>query len=275
MDTEIEMLHKRLLEMAIEFHKACSDLGVRYYLMYGTALGAGRHKGFIPWDDDMDVGVPREDYQRLREELPQRLPEYLQLWDYRTHTDMPMHFIKLIDSRTTVIESSFQKNIEGIYIDIFPIDGALMPTSLIEMIRRRKIWYHTAVCSYHYTTEKKDRHYKRVLKKWASAQNMIHTHEKIEKLLTFFPYQDMEYCCSYLGGYGIKEAIPKEILGRPTLYEFEGIQLYGPERLDEYLRCLYGEYMQLPPPEDRMPRHNYSILDFNTPYRVYSETHKK
>ena len=155
MTVDMEALHARLLEMMKEFHRVCVENGIRYYLVGGTALGARRHGGFIPWDDDMEVCVPREDYERLKRIAGLVFPEYLELMDYSAQPNRPMHFLKLIDARTTLIERSFRNCVEGVYIDIFPLDGALNPKCMAEKLRLLRVRFYKAVCMYHCTTDTK------------------------------------------------------------------------------------------------------------------------
>ena len=94
-------LHARLLAMMKDFHKVCEENGIHYYI-----VGARRHKGFIPWDDDLDVGVPRKDFERLAR-LESALPDYLEMRWYRNTERSPFQFIKLVDNRTTFIEQHY------------------------------------------------------------------------------------------------------------------------------------------------------------------------
>ena len=123
MDIDVVELHSRLLNMAKSFHKFCQENGLNYYILGGTCLGARRHKGFIPWDDDMDIGMPRKDYEKLIE-LQTSLPYYLELRYYENTPNSPMHFIKLIDNRRTLIEPRYNDYVEGLYIAIFTLDSA-------------------------------------------------------------------------------------------------------------------------------------------------------
>ena len=103
MNIEAEVLHNRLLSMMKSFHNFCEDNNIRYYMIGGTALGAIRHKGFIPWDDDVDIGVPRPDYEKLLT-LESQLPKGLEFLYYKNTSESPVHYVKLVDSNTTLIE---------------------------------------------------------------------------------------------------------------------------------------------------------------------------
>ena len=117
-------LQQKELELLTLFIQICSQLELRYYLVCGTALGAVKYGGFIPWDDDVDVSMPREDYEVFLQKAPALLPEHVFLQNYRTDPAFPQIFSKLRNSNTTYIEKSAGKlpiN-HGIYIDIFPLD---------------------------------------------------------------------------------------------------------------------------------------------------------
>ena len=112
------------LDMFKAFLSACKTLNLRYYLIGGALLGAVRHKGFIPWDDDIDIGMFREDYEKFKKKAQKFLPEYYFVQTNETEPAYPLSFIKIRDNRTTFIETSVKKfpiN-HGVYIDIFPLD---------------------------------------------------------------------------------------------------------------------------------------------------------
>ena len=120
--TELQEKEFELLKL---FILVCSSLKLRYYLVCGSALGAVKYKGFIPWDDDIDVGMPREDYEVFVSKAQELLPENVFLQNYRTDKSFPHVFTKLRNSDTTLIEENMAHlNMNhGIFIDVFPLDG--------------------------------------------------------------------------------------------------------------------------------------------------------
>ena len=119
---------QRIKEIELEIFKVFLDiankLDIKYYLIGGTLLGAVRHKGFIPWDDDIDVGLPRKDYEKFIAEAQKYLPDYYFLQTYETDPEYPLSFAKIRDSRTTYLETALnnKKINHGVFFDIFPLD---------------------------------------------------------------------------------------------------------------------------------------------------------
>ena len=131
---EQEKLKQIELNLLVCFKEICEKHKLDYFLTGGTLLGAVRHKGFIPWDDDIDVGMPREDYETFLRVASSCLPDGIFLQTRKTDPEVPFNFAKLRDSRTTFIETSI-KDLDinhGVYIDIFPID--YFPASKFQLI---------------------------------------------------------------------------------------------------------------------------------------------
>ena len=263
-----EEIHARLLCMLKDLHKICAENHITYYMIGGTALGAVRHKGFIPWDDDADIAMPRPDYERFSALAREKFPEYLELRWYKNTENSPFQFIKLIDNRTTLKEEMYNNYVEGLYIDIFPLDGA-RPDGFFENIRRRRIWFlHTLVIEKS-STQKKTTTLKRIGKKCIKTLNLKWLHNRLEKRLLGASYEDCPLTANFLGAWRDLEVMEKRIFGTPKLYPFEDAEFFGPEIIDKYLTELYGDYMTPPSPENQVFRHNYPLLDFDMSYREY------
>ena len=108
MEIETRDLQLALLNMMKSFHEVCQENNITYYMLGGTCLGAIRHSGFIPWDDDMDVGIPRKDYEKLCRIAKDILPSNLALRYYTNTANSPFHFVKLINTNTTLIENNYR-----------------------------------------------------------------------------------------------------------------------------------------------------------------------
>ena len=266
-DYSAEEIHGQLLAMAKDFHRICVENNLKYYMLGGTMLGAVRHKGFIPWDDDMDFGMPRVDYDKFISISQRILPEHYELRFYKNAANSPMHYAKFIDNRTTLIEASYTNYVEGLYIDIFPLDGA-GDGSHSDKIRAKRILLKQILIMNHCTTREK-KGIRKLLKKYAQMRNIDHLHASIEKLMTAKKLSESTLIANYLGAWAEKEIMPKEIMGIPKLYRFEDTEFFGSENADIYLSRLYGDYMKLPPKEKQVFKHNYFYLNYNLPYREY------
>ena len=272
MEIDVKILQNHLLVMMLRFHNFCEENGLKYYILGGTFLGAIRHKGFIPWDDDMDIGMPREDYEKLCNLSPKSFPENLELRFYKNTDKSPFHFVKLVDSSTTLIERAYTDYVEGAYIDIFPLDGARdYKNSFLERIRCKRIWFDKVMILYNSMTETRPSFAKKVLISIAKLQNLRAMHDRIERKITRYSFEDSEFIANFYGAYKERDICPKKYLGTPTLYEFEGYKLYGPEDADNYLKGVYGDYMKLPPKEQQVLTHNYYYINLNLPFRSYKD----
>lgn len=272
METELKKLQKVELNMLKEIHTICEAHRIKYFLIAGTLLGAVRHGGFIPWDDDIDIGMPRPDYDKFAQIARQKLPEYMDIQAYNSHNYYPINFIKVIDKRTRLTEEAYSERVSGVFIDVFPIDGS--PNNRI----LRKLHYlHVkiyrlliAYCCYNESIIK-DNGLKRMIK--LSIMHIVkileklgflkisYLHKKMDKLLKKYDYDSSLIVCNYLGGWGQREFVPKEYIGIGAPIMFEGHVFWGVEKPHEYLVKVYGDYMKLPPEEERESHHSFSILE--------------
>ena len=263
-----------LLEMLKWFHGFCQENGIVYYVIGGTMLGTIRHKGFIPWDDDIDVGIPRADYEKLlanKDYLFKNENRYC-LESFRDgKTDFEYPYAKIYDTQTTLIENCRTKTKRGIYIDVFPLDG--IGDNKEEAYRNyshilKKInFLMTRVC-----TLRKGRAWMKnmaIIISQLIPQFILKNHgliERIDNICKSRNFETSEYVGCLVGNWGMKEIIPKQYLGTPMLYKFEDTEVYGPEKFDEYLTCLYGNWRKMPPIEKQKSHHNYLFLDLNKSY---------
>lgn len=130
-------------EMLKEFVRICEELNLTYYLVCGSALGAVKYQGFIPWDDDLDVALPRPDYEIFCQKAQSMLPSHLFLQNYKTDSQYPLFMSKIRDNRTTFVEPLY-KNIKmnhGVYIDVFPIDGYPIKEKEKVHFEKKKVLY--------------------------------------------------------------------------------------------------------------------------------------
>lgn len=240
-------------------HNVCEENGLRYYLCGGSLIGAVRHNGFIPWDDDIDVDMPREDYMRLKKIISSN--NKYRLLTYESSTNYNLAFGKLIDCNTSIIENNNpEESVEwGIYVDIFPIDGlpknyyklyfnALVRLNEFILIGTRK----TLPWSAGIVKSLKNRTKHRITK--------VIGVKRLKKLLLSlsqkYLFENSEMVCCIGGGYGRKELYPRHYFDKRILADFAGKKYYIPAEYDAFLTQMYGDYMKLPPKEDRIAHHS-------------------
>ncbi len=266
-------LQKRLLEMLRWFHEFCVEHDVTYYVAGGTLLGAVRHKGFIPWDDDVDIVLPRPDYERLIQ-LARRedCGRYLVETPDSENPDFYYAHAKLFDTETTLVEKAKYEIKRGVFLDLFPLDGAgssyaeakrtwgkvakwnNLRTARVGVVRPQRSAFKNLVIEIAQLIPGA------LLDDRALAQKISHMWEDGS-------YENSTYVSVFVGSYGKKEIWPKYIYGQPQIMEFEDLSVYGVEQPELYLEAFYGDWRVLPPTDQREGvRHDYLELDLNRSY---------
>ena len=266
---DIRILQQKIIGNLDAVDRVCREHHLRYYLWAGTMLGAVRHKGFIPWDDDMDICMPRPDYDRLMQHADEWLPRPLEALCMETHPSYPGTFAKIIDASTTLIEREHSDYVGGIYIDVFPIDG--IPQN--PLMRRIATARYKALDKLLYFLHRNPYKHGHGFSSWPVLLiQRLFTQEWARRQLRAaylaYDYDQSNYVIDYDDGVG--GIIPKTMLGKPQPVEFEGHQVMGVEHADDYLRQKYGDYMTVPP-HDNQRQHNFFYLDYNLPYRQYHD----
>lgn len=266
-------LQKKEFELLKIFVDICEKLDLKYYLVCGSALGAVKYGGFIPWDDDVDVAMPRKDYETFLDRAPEFLPPYFFIQNYRTDPEFPKVFTKLRDSRTTYIEFDYRNlNINhGVFIDIFSLDGYPVDGFERWLFEFRKKWYmRLTSCSLDSEASARSNKFRRLLrclgfhKRTASLlnsyENMIINHSHDEECTVF---------CNYGNFRGEMRKTPKNVYGDGTPAVFEGLDVYVPDDSHTYLSDLYGDYNLDLPEDEKKGHHGYAVLDLEIPYTEY------
>ena len=246
---EIEEAHDLLLCIAKQFATICNNNRIPYYMLGGTMLGAVRHKGFIPWDDDMDFGVPRSYFNQLIQLLDKDLPAPYRCLTYKNHPGVYSAIIKLDDSRTVVIDPNVREPIDrqiGLSIDIFPLDYCNINDVKIKRIFR--LWL---IYQYIYVGNSGGSRWKNMIKDVLSTICPISRETMLNKMHSLIKYlEEGPYLANIFGAWKYKEFIPKEWYGDKNEYAFEDTFFYGLKEYDKYLCQMYGDYMT-PPVGDR------------------------
>lgn len=267
---QIQKLKEVELDILKAFVDVCEKLHLRYYLLGGTLLGAVRHRGFIPWDDDIDVGMPREDYERFIKEGQALFPPHLFIQDVSTDPEWCFNFVKIRNSDTAFVELSTKNmNINhGVFLDVFPLDfypkGKLRGAFL--NFKKDIMWCR--ICDRLYLPDSKTAFIKLLI----FLSKIIYPSFKktvIKRDRLFRSVESSDRVANFSGAWGKKEIVPKEWYGDGVLLEFEGLSVRAPSEYDKWLTQVYGDYMTLPPEEKRIGHHYTETVDFEKPYTEY------
>ncbi|HPR32974.1 MAG TPA: LicD family protein [Prolixibacteraceae bacterium] len=235
----------RILEILVEVDRICTENDISYWLDYGTLLGAVRHRGFIPWDDDVDIAVPRKDYKRLCAILKEKLPANLTFQDETTDKRYFLKFAKVRDLHSFLDDPIMQnKGIKehGLYIDIFPLEKLFSKNlkTFIEYIygnafkRYRKFYPGTS--------------------KYISGVILMPFAVCFIQLVRFFSW--LIPTQRYYTGCGVpfyyRHTYHTRFIFPLTTIEFEGYRFKAPCNTDLYLKNIYGDYWKIPPEEKRI-----------------------
>ena len=271
-EKELQCIHNIELELFKLFIEICDREKLKYYIIGGTLLGAVRHQGFIPWDDDIDVGMLRKDYEKFLLVADKYLPEHVFLQTCRTEPGYPLFFAKLRNSNTTFIESTARKaNINhGVFIDIFPLDYyPLSPLTKIYVTRMLAV-YHKRMIESCYKHEPSKALKKRIISYIISAllPDVKKVIEKRDSVVRSIP--NGKDIINWSGAWGIKkERVPLAWFDESVQLMFEGFKVNAPKEYDAYLTQIYGDYMQLPSEEKRVSHHHAEQIDFERAYTQY------
>lgn len=257
--TECKKIEIEILDYVTEL---CNKNNLTYFLGGGTLLGAVRHKGFIPWDDDVDIMMPREDYDKLAQVISNIDNNRFLYLNYKDNNDYYYPFAKVVDKRTKVKELDCKEIKDlGVYIDIFPIDNVSDDMQENKKLFKKYKMYDILLGSYKMPKEelKKNNIVKRILRyilKWYMSifNNYKKVLEKMENLGKKYPNSNTVACIT--GRYFEKEIMPKSYIEDFIMAKFEDREYKIPKGYDLYLTKHYGDYMQLPPKEKQVSNHD-------------------
>ena len=273
MENNVNSSELKRIELGIfkEYIKICEKFNLTYFIAGGTALGAVRHGGFIPWDDDIDVVMPRPDYDKFLQYAQKELPNELFLQTNDSDKDYVGIYAKLRNSNTTFIETSV-KNLSinhGVFIDIFPIDGYPSDYKKAKKIKQKSNLVKKALNSYYYPSSFRKRLTsiisKIILGKFTKKSIITYFDNYAKKI----KYEESLLTTCHGGVWGDKEIVKKEYYGQGKLIKFENLFVNGPEKIEDYLKSKYGDYMQLPPIEKRVSHHYCETIDLQNSYKKY------
>lgn len=250
----IEESKQMQLDIMDKIDEFCKKNNIHYTLAYGTLLGAVRHNGFIPWDDDIDLQLPRPDYDRFVASFEGVYPN-LKIQTPETDDTYNRFFGKVYDDRTVIVESLIRT---GVYIDIFPVDGVPaddMSAYATELENLRMV-LGKVTKFYKFQNPKLFLYIKYLFKKilYPSRKNVL---EMVDGFVHKYPFENTAQVGSPSSPYIQKECLNPEIFKSYRKYMFEGREYMGISNYDEYLTHYYKDYMQLPPEEKRVSHHEF------------------
>lgn len=266
---DIRPLQLRLLDILLVIQQMCEAHGLRYYLADGSLIGAVREKGFIPWDDDIDICMPRPDYEQLIEHSKEWLPERYEFVCFENDTSYPLHFGKVQDRESTLVERPHLYYLGGVYVDVFPIDGA--PKGMLA--RRWWNFRYQFLRKMLYFSYRDPYRHGHGASSWVplltrKIMPMAGWQRAVKRCMMEYRFEDCD-AVSFNHNDGLGAMIDKEaVLGEPTPVEFEGKQVWGLKNNDAYLTQLFGDYMT-PPPPNKIHQHNFFYMNLEEPYRTF------
>lgn len=263
----IEELRRIQISMLRYIDEICTKNNLKYFLLGGTLIGAIRHKGYIPWDDDIDICMPIDDYMKLIKIVNESNdPNYIILNPYE-HKDYYYSFAKMVNLNTVLIEDNYNriKNM-GVFLDIFPIYN--MPENKKELekfykkfIKLEKVFFRNyGYEKYYYTNNIVKKYLKMIIYFPEHIFLKKKIYNKLQETLKLMnKYKDVE--TNLIGNIAppcsIEFVMRKEIYSSSVDVDFEGLKVKAPIGYDEHLKKTFGDYMKLPPKEEQIAKHNF------------------
>ena len=264
---------KEIQVVSLEILKTITDIceaqNLRYFLIYGTLIGAVRHKGYIPWDDDVDIMMPRPDYDKLLAYLYRNMDKYsnLEVFNHNINKLYPYMITRISDIRYEIEMENEKSYGMGVFIDIYPFDG--LGNTEKEAIkyglkgdRLSSICYQAT--REHFALETTTSLIRKIIKyPFYLISKMIGKdiiQDKLESLARVKSYDESMYvgCVVWLSG-GAKDIFKKEWFDEYVIVPYEKYEFRIPKEYDKILTHIYGDYMKLPSEKDRVGHHNYRV----------------
>ncbi len=266
MDRTLRDLQLCELEIVRDVAAVCMRHGLQLYMMGGTFLGAVRHHGFIPWDDDVDLALSRPDYETFLSVAPDELTGGHTLRHFASDPDMPYYPAQVLDPAFRILDTSATEEKERCaWIDLFPLDG-VPDGALSFFFYKYRLLYLRMMLKYSQFSEivavglaHRPLHERLLiaLGKHLRLEKRLDTGKRmrlIDRQLKKYPYEGAGRVVNFMGAYKFREMFPKKIYDDAAEYPFEDMMLPAPRDYDTVLRQMYGDYMT-PPPDREKNKH--------------------
>ena len=269
---DLHRLHQVQVDILDEIVRICKKHGLQYFLIGGTLLGAVRHKGFIPWDDDLDIGMLRDDYERFLELCETELDDAYLLDCYKTNPKYSLPFAK-IRRKGTVYEEEALSQIEGIpkgiWVDIFPLDNVRRKGGFGQAIQATVVSLLSGFVLVEQRGHRPRTLKGRVARRVLSILGVEMSFRWLEKAMTFWNKSNTDFLVNLSSHYGYKkETFHKCKFFPPQKLEFEGSLYDVPNDYDHILTTVFGDYMT-PPPKNQRINHRPVRIDFGDGTRAF------
>lgn len=271
---KVQLIQLQILQ---EFMQICQRHNLRWYMIGGSLIGVLRHKGFIPWDDDIDIGMPRKDYERFLA-LQKEYPKGYVLTNHKSDKMWQFNFSQFVDNESEIIvHMNEQPRYCKVWIDVFPLDG-LPSNRFLRWLHGKRILMYRYLVQIPNLKTQVDTHkvgrpwYEKLIIRvlhFIPIGNLINVEwglSAMERTLKKHDFDQSQWVGNLLGKYREREYMPKEWWGTPVLLPYEGIFVYCPEYADKIETKLYGDYMKWPKEANRVS-HDIEIVKL----RIFDE----
>ena len=265
----LQLEETKMLGTLIDFF---NENSIRFFVLAGTFLGTIRHKGFVPWDDDIDVGVPREDYERLIS-LVQSTKKIgsMEVRYFKNDYSLLHYPLRVVNPNIILTKKLGTEVVEAeAWITLFPLDG--MPKNAVARYIRGRILllrrFNYVMARYLKIVDSNAQRYSKLKKTMVKLAGTLGVYKLFDEVKTVdrmdadlkkYPYDKSDYIMTLMGGYKLKEMFPKEVFGEGKKYPFEDIEVIGPIDYERYLTQIYGDW-RTPPPENDPERNHHRLI---------------
>ena len=267
-ELNIEQIHKATLGIVEKLIEICDKINVNYYVAYGSLIGVVRHKGFSPWDDDFDVVMLRDDYEKFCDyciKNENKLKPF-KLLSRKCEKKYPYNIARLNNMNYKAVYDNVQGYESGIFIDIYPLDGAGSDVDKVlkKVEKKKSNLFRITLWSIddHYTKSTYNKWYRSIIKYFVRGYSKVrgakHFLDKMENFKNLYDINNSRYIAEMTWDSGLT-LYEKSWFDKYIYMDFENLKVKVPIGYDDFLRCHYGDYMKFPPKEEQVPHHEYKV----------------